>query len=127
VRRRQADLATQVRRSFSFVRPESWHRVHATNEGEELDLDAVINAVIDRRAGHVTDEHLYVRRERALREVATAFLLDMSGSTSAPVIDPDTPPPVYEDDEDPFSFGLRDARRPSPIGVCSTSPRMRWP
>ena len=109
VRRRHADLATQVRRSFSFVRPESWHRVHATNEGEELDLDAVIDAMIDRRAGHVTDEHLYVRRERALREVATAFLLDMSGSTSAPVIDPDAPPPVYEDDDDPFSFGLRDA------------------
>ncbi len=109
VRRRHADLASQVRRSFSFVRPESWHRVHATNEGEELDLDAVIAAMVDRRAGHVTDEHLYVRRERALREVATAFLLDMSGSTSAPVLDPDAPPPVYEDDDDPFSFGLRDA------------------
>jgi nitric oxide reductase activation protein len=90
------------------VRPESWHRVHSTNEGEELDLDAVIDAVIDRRAGHVTDEHLYVRRERALREVATAFLLDMSGSTSAPVADPDAPEPVYEEDDDPFSFGLKD-------------------
>jgi nitric oxide reductase NorD protein len=108
VRRRHADLATQVRRSFSFVRPESWHRVHATNEGEELDFDAVIAAMVDRRAGHVTDEHLYVRRERALREVATAFLLDMSGSTSAPVVDPDAPPPEYEDDEDPFSFGLKE-------------------
>ena len=27
---------------------------------------AVIAAMVDRRAGHVTDEHLYVRRERAL-------------------------------------------------------------
>jgi nitric oxide reductase NorD protein len=109
VRRRHADLAAQVRRSFSFVRPESWHRVHSTNEGEEFDLDAVIDAMVDRRAGHVTDEHLYVRRERALREVATAFLLDMSGSTSAAVPDPDAPPVPEFDDEDPFTFGLRDA------------------
>jgi nitric oxide reductase NorD protein len=110
VRRRHADLAVQVRRSFSFVRPESWHRVHSTNEGEEFDLDAVIDAMVDRRAGHVTDEHLYIRRERGQREVATAFLLDMSGSTSAPVPDPDAPPaPDFEDDEDPFTFGLRDA------------------
>jgi len=65
--------------------------------------------MVDRRAGHVTDEHLYVRRERALREVATAFLLDMSGSTSAPVADPDAPPEPDFDDEDPFTFGLRDA------------------
>jgi nitric oxide reductase activation protein len=52
--------------------------------------------VIDRRAGHATDERLYMRRDRALRDVAAAFLLDMSASTDIPVPDPDAPPPAPE-------------------------------
>jgi nitric oxide reductase NorD protein len=50
--------------------------------------------VIDRRTGQATDEHLYVRRDRALREVAAAFLVDMSASTDFPVPDPVAAPIV---------------------------------
>ncbi len=117
VRRRHADLASRVRRTFSSVRPESWHRVHTTNDGDELDLDAVITAMVDRRAGHVTDEHLYIRRERARREVAAAFLLDISGSTSSPIPDPDAvpePPKSLEEEEDEIfhNFGPYSAEVP---------------
>lgn len=103
VRRQHALLATQVKRRFSFIRPESWHRVHRTSDGDELGIDAVIEAVIDRRTGHASDEHLYVRRDRGLREVAAAFLLDMSASTSSPIVDPDAPARTpIEDDADPW-------------------------
>ena len=88
VRRRHALLAAQVRRQFGMIRPEAWQRVHHTSDGDELGLDAVIEAVIDRRAGHGTDEYLYVRRDRAQRDVAAAFLLDMSASTDFPIPDP---------------------------------------
>lgn len=89
VRRRHAVLAHQVKRRFGFIRPASWHRVHRVNDGEELELDGVIEAIIDRRSGKATDDRLYTRRDRALRDVAAAFLVDMSASTDFPVPDRD--------------------------------------
>ncbi len=89
VRRRHAVLANQIKRQFSFIKPESWQRVHRTSDGDELGLDSLIETVIDRRSGQTSDEHLYVRRDRAIREVAAAFLVDMSASTDFPVPDPE--------------------------------------
>ena len=88
VRRRHADLSQQVKRQFARIRAEAWQRTHHASDGDELGLDAMIEAVIDRRAGHATDEHLYVRRDRARRDVAAAFLVDMSASTDFPIPDP---------------------------------------
>jgi hypothetical protein len=81
VRRRHSTLAHHVRRQFGFIKPQSWRRVRRTSDGDELELDGLIEAVIDRRTGHASDSHLYVRRDRALRDVAAAFLVDMSAST----------------------------------------------
>ena len=88
VRRRHALLAQQVKRRFRMIRPESWQRQHRVSDGDELDLDGMIESVIDRHTGHASDETVYVRRHRGLREVAAAFLLDMSASTDFPIPDP---------------------------------------
>ncbi|MBL8382094.1 MAG: hypothetical protein JNM90_03400 [Burkholderiales bacterium] len=87
VRRRHAQVARQVRRRFDAIKPESLARMHGEREGEELELERAIQAAIDRRAGHAPDEHLYVRRQRGRREVAAAFLVDMSASTDFPIRD----------------------------------------
>jgi nitric oxide reductase activation protein len=97
VRRRHAVLASRVRRQFAHVRPEGWVRVHHADDGDELDLDAVIEAVVDRRTGQVPDDRLHIRRERAARDVATAFLVDLSASTSSPVVDEDAPEPTEQE------------------------------
>jgi len=116
VRRRYASLARDVRRTFSRIAAESWSRVHGERDGAELDLDEVVSALVNLRNGIIDDEHLYIRQVRTSREVAAAFLLDMSASTSSPVIDPTAPPPpptaepdhllyrsmpLFEDEEDP--------------------------
>lgn len=88
VRRRHSALAHQVRRQFGFIKPQSWHRVRRTSDGDELELDGLIEAVIDRRTGYASDSHLYVRRDRARRDVAAAFLVDMSASTDFPLSQP---------------------------------------
>ena len=67
--------------------PKAGCRVHHADDGDELDIDAVIEAVVDRRTGHVPDDNVHIRRERAARDVATAFLVDLSASTSSPVVD----------------------------------------
>lgn len=101
VRRRHAALARQVRRQFAMIAASSWHRLHRERDGGELDLDEVVSSMVDRRAGIVDDEHLHIRQVRAAREVAAAFLLDMSASTSAAVPDPDAPPPVPRPEPSP--------------------------
>ncbi len=108
VRRRHAVLASRVRRQFSFVRPEGWVRVHHAEDGDELDIDAVIEAVVDRRTGHIPDDNLHIRRERAARDVATAFLVDLSASTSSPVVDEDDVPEPTEQDVFEYRFGAMD-------------------
>lgn len=97
VRRRHAVLASQVKRRFAFARSEGWKRVHRTTDGDELEIDAVIGSMVDRRAGYVGDDRLYVRRDRAAREVATAFLCDLSASTGSPIVEP--PPIVFPGDD----------------------------
>jgi nitric oxide reductase NorD protein len=116
VHRRHALLAQQVRRQFGFIRPEQWHRVRRTNDGDELELDGVIEAVIDRRLTGATDSQLYIRRDRALRDVAAAFLTDMSASTGFPLPDPSPPaanaPPAGE--YAPYFYGGLDDVPASP-------------
>ena len=97
VRRRHAVLAGRIRRQFSFVRPEGWVRVHHAQDGDELDIDAVIEAVVDRRTGHIPDDDVHVRRDRAARDVATAFLVDLSASTSSPVEEEDVYGPTEQE------------------------------
>ena len=122
VRRRNLPLVKQVRRQFSRIKPESWRRVHRTSDGDELELDAVIETVIDRRAGHATDEYLYLRRDRGMREVATAFLVDMSASTDFPIPDPAAPQaPAEQSVDDPYAWG----RYGAPVADAPPTPKRR--
>ena len=83
-------------------------RVHHADDGDELDIDAVIEAVVDRRTGTVPDDNVHIRRERAARDVATAFLVDLSASTSSPVVDEEEPAEVTEQDGLEYRFASYD-------------------
>lgn len=84
----EATLASQgptvklLRRYFESLRPPGLRRVAGQADGEELDLDATVRRQADLAAGAEPSERLYVKREKREREVAAAFLIDMSGSTS---------------------------------------------
>jgi nitric oxide reductase activation protein len=80
-RSRHPALARAVHRRFAAWRPGGLQRVHGADDGDEIELDRAIEAAVDRRAGWVDDWPLYVRRDCALRDVATAFLVDTSAST----------------------------------------------
>lgn len=85
VRERHADLAREILRGFKRVKPESIQRVRKVLDGTEIDLDGAIKTVVDLRAGCVDDGRIYTRQERATREVAAAFLVDLSASTDFPI------------------------------------------
>jgi nitric oxide reductase activation protein len=64
------------------MKPENLPRVANEVDGEEFDLNAVIDYVIDRRADGHQSERLYTKRLRRRRDVAVSFLLDQSSSTA---------------------------------------------
>jgi hypothetical protein len=70
-----------LRRVFERLRPDRFRKLKRQEQGEEIDLDAVIEAVVDRRAGQSPSDKLYQRRDRRERDVAVALLVDVSGST----------------------------------------------
>ncbi|MBY0248076.1 MAG: VWA domain-containing protein [Nitrospiraceae bacterium] len=71
-----------LRRTFENLRPPAFRRVAGQADGDDLDIDAVVRRAAELRAGSEGDDRLYVRREKRQRDVAVAFLVDVSGSTS---------------------------------------------
>jgi len=85
-RERHKGVISSIRYQFQLMRPEDLQRVTNELDGEEFDLNAVIDYVIDRRAAKVggghQSERLYTKRLRRRRDVAVSFLLDQSSSTA---------------------------------------------
>jgi hypothetical protein len=79
-----SELIPEVRRQFQRIRPEMYRTVRGLEDGEDFDLNAVVNARVDRRARRPPSPKLYVARAREERDVATLFLIDMSASTDEP-------------------------------------------
>jgi nitric oxide reductase activation protein len=79
--REHAALVNETRRQFEMLKPELFRKIKKLLDGEEFDLDAVIDHEIERRAGHSYTDKVYWRRNKVERDVAVAFLLDMSAST----------------------------------------------
>jgi nitric oxide reductase NorD protein len=70
-----------IRRQFERLRPDRIKRYFRQSDGDELDMDALIEALADRAAGAPMTEKLFIRRDKKNRDVAVLFLLDMSDST----------------------------------------------
>jgi nitric oxide reductase activation protein len=74
-------LVSETRRQFEMMRPESFRRIKRLEDGEEIDLDRAIEFIVDKRAGVGPLAQVYWRRNKVERDVAVAFLMDMSAST----------------------------------------------
>lgn len=94
----------QVKSQLAQLKPMGLQRVFRVHDGDELDLNAVLNARHDIRAGISPDERTYSRRDRVQRDICAAFLVDLSASTDDP-INPPEPAPEDTDEEIP---NLRD-------------------
>ncbi len=82
VREEQAQAIRRLRRRFEALRPAAYSRARGLPDGDDLDLDRVVAARVARRAGGSPGTRLYQRHLRRRRDVAVAFLLDLSSSTN---------------------------------------------
>jgi len=87
-----SDLVAEVRRQFQMLKPERFKKIPNLERGEEIDLNAAIEASIDRRAGQSPSEKIYIEKNRKDRDFSTLFLLDMSASTDERVDEKDRKP-----------------------------------
>src|ERR1700741_1577468 len=81
-RERHKGVISSIRHQFQLMKPENLIRITNEVDGEEFDLNAVIDYVIDRRADGQQSERIYTKRLRRRRDVAVSFLLDQSSSTA---------------------------------------------
>jgi len=79
--REHSGLASETRRQFELLKPEVFRKIKGLHDGEDFDLDLVLDYMIEKRAGHPWTDKVYWRRNKVERDVAVAFLLDMSAST----------------------------------------------
>ena len=82
VRSRYAGLISSIRYQFQLMRPENLRRIRGEIDGEDYDLQSVIDYALDKRSTGLIDDRLYTRKLRRERDVAVSFLLDMSSSTA---------------------------------------------
>ena len=82
---RHSSLVRRVRRQFARLRPRR-SREHGQPDGIELDLEALVEAFADRRAGVAQaggEDRFYVAERAARRSLAIAVLIDVSASTDS--------------------------------------------
>ncbi|MDQ6618978.1 MAG: hypothetical protein M3Z31_04670 [Pseudomonadota bacterium] len=80
-----ATLVPEIRREIERLTREGLRKVHRVPHGDELDLDAAIEALVDQRAGLSPSDQVYVARQKLARDVTAAFLIDVSSSTAEQV------------------------------------------
>ncbi|MBC8318286.1 MAG: VWA domain-containing protein [Desulfobulbaceae bacterium] len=70
----------QLKRQFEMMRTQ--HRfIKRQRDGDDVDIEALIEALGDARAGQAPSDRLFIRLLRDERDIATLFLVDMSSST----------------------------------------------
>jgi Mg-chelatase subunit ChlD len=60
------------------------HRRRRQAQGDDIDIDAAVEARVDVMAGSVPDESVYLDSHRRRRDLSVLVLLDVSGSTAEP-------------------------------------------
>jgi nitric oxide reductase NorD protein len=81
-RERYKGVVSSIRHQFQLMKPENLTRITNEIDGEDYDLNAVVDFFIDRRADGQQSERIYTKRLRRRRDVAVSFLLDQSSSTA---------------------------------------------
>jgi nitric oxide reductase activation protein len=81
IRSAYGGVVSLIRRYFEGIRPPALRRMRRQADGEEVDIEAAVERLVERRARVTPSEFVHIRRDRRDRDVAAAFLIDLSGST----------------------------------------------
>ncbi|MCX5883909.1 MAG: hypothetical protein NTU74_19560, partial [Deltaproteobacteria bacterium] len=78
---RYRELVSQIRYAFELMKPQGLKLLRNWTEGDELDYRAILDFVLDKKAGLIPSDRLYIKRIKQERNVAVLLLVDLSRST----------------------------------------------
>ena len=84
-------VASRLRHIIDAMQPEGVQRIRRQEDGDEIDLNAAIRAMIDIRMGQTPDSRINIRIVRKVRDLAVLVLLDLSESTNEKLGDSEKP------------------------------------
>jgi len=99
-------LVMQIRRQFEMMIPEMFRKEMRLQDGEDIDIDEVIEAFVDIRTGASPSEKLYWRRNKVQRDVSVVFLLDTSASTAEAIDETRRAADDWDAPDDPVEYML---------------------
>ncbi len=75
-------IAARIRHLIDVMQPQGVVRRRGYEEGDELDLNAAVTAMIDIRRGVMPDPRINIRITRKVRDLSILVLMDLSESTN---------------------------------------------
>jgi len=75
-------IASRVKHLIDALQPQGIVRKRGYEDGDELDIDAAVRAMIDIRRGIMPDPRVNIRITRHLRDLSMIVLMDLSASTN---------------------------------------------
>ncbi|MGA3085266.1 MAG: VWA domain-containing protein [Thermodesulfobacteriota bacterium] len=84
---KNAGLLKKIRREFQMLKPEGFTKRKRQYDGDDIDLDAVVENWVDLKVGLSPSEKNYTLHQKKKRDIAVAFLVDMSRSTKGATIE----------------------------------------
>jgi len=75
-------LVQNIRYAFELLKPEGLIRLRQWVEGDEFDYRALLDYAMDKKAGKIPSDRLYIKHIKQTRDVAVLLLVDLSRSTS---------------------------------------------
>ncbi|SIO42561.1 von Willebrand factor type A domain-containing protein [Rhodovulum sp. ES.010] len=75
-------LTQRMRHLLDAMQPQGVQRIRKLEDGDEIDINAALSAMIDIRMGRQPDPRVMMRSVRKVRDIAVMTLLDLSESTN---------------------------------------------
>jgi nitric oxide reductase NorD protein len=83
-------LVRRIRYAFELLRPEALTILRQWRDGDAFDYRAMLDYALDKKAGLMPSDRLFIKRMKRVRDVATLLLVDLSRSTANTVDQRDT-------------------------------------
>ena len=75
-------LVKRIRYAFELLRPEEMTILRQWRDGDAFDYRALLDYALDRKAGLMPSDRLFIKRMKRMRDVAVLLLVDLSRSTA---------------------------------------------
>lgn len=83
-------IISRLKKLIEALQPQGVQRLRKQEDGDELDLNAAVRAMIDMRMGEQPDTRIMMRNIRKVRDLSVLLLIDLSDSTNDVVLGSDS-------------------------------------